>query len=599
MKPAIKTLGMLLFLVAPSAHPANSTQAAYAALSITSLRQIGEQKITEGAHQEAIAVYRALNTRRPNDPGCMIRLADLYSWTGNYDRAISMYRDVTDLDSENLAALKGMARVMRWSSRYEESEVMYERALRKEPGDLDALIGLALTLAYQRKMEQALRLMDKANRISPRNTRNLAIRGDILAWSGRFDEAEAQYTGACAVDPLRPELYRSLGDLYRWNARFIAAVAAYSRAAELDPKNVDGLINLAEAALGAGDEHTAEMAVKRVFGLVPDEPRAQALLQKLQSMHGVAYARIALDVVKPASTVLTILAITAYFYRRRDVIIRRHPRYYRIAFQIFPGLLVVYMLVVVAVRQSLSEHVQVLQEAAQFLTFVFLVGSFVSLVWVSRSQETGKRKSILAIGAHPDDIELGCGGTLARFRDAGHHVHGLVITSGEEGTSSSNERTDRRKEAEHGAGVLGLHSLWICRFADTMLESQLPAIKDVIEEKIRETGADVVITQSPHDIHQDHKTVFEATKIAARGDKTILCYEDVSTEPHFAANMFVDVTDYIEDKIAAVRSHRTQNHKNYMQPDTIRGRAAHRGLQSGLKYAEAFLLYKGVDPWTS
>lgn len=476
---------------------------------------------------------------------------------------------------------------------------MYERALRREPEDLDALTGHALTLAYQRKMEQALRVMERAKRISPRSTRNLAIMGDILAWSDRFSEAERQYLAACEIDPSQPELFRSLGDLYRWNGRFASAAAAYTRAAELDPKNVDGLIYLAESACGADDEPAAEAAVKRVLSIAHDEPRAQALLQKLQSLHGTTYARIALDVIKPASTVVTILAITAYFRRHREIIARRHRRYYTLAYQIFPVLLVIYVLVVVVVRRSVSQHVQVMEEAAQFLTFAFLAGSFVSLVWVSRSQAKGNRRSVLAIGAHPDDIELGCGGTLARFRDAGYQVHGLVITCGEEGNPHSHERADRRKEAEEGARVLGLNGFWIYQFPDTMLESQLTAIKDVIEGKIRDTGADVIVTQSPHDIHQDHKTVFEATKIAARGDKTLLCYEDVSTEPDFAPNLFVDVTDFLEDKIAAVRSHRTQSHKSYMRSETIRGRAAHRGLQSGLKYAEAFLLYKGVDPWMS
>lgn len=599
MNRPIGIVGLLMIVLASSALGAGNAGLASGALDITELRLLGERRISEGAHHEAIGIFRAILLRWPDDPGSIIRLADLYSWTGDYDRAIATYRDAIEKDTLNLAGLKGIARVLRWTSRDGESEVMYERVLTREPGDLDALTGLALTLAHQRKLERALRCMDRADQISPGNASNMAIRGDILAWSDRYSEAEEQYKAACAIDPLRPEFYRSLGDLYRWNARFSSAVGAYSRAAELDPKDIDGLVYLGEAALGAGEEQVAEVAVRRALDLAPDHPRAQAILHQIRTRHELAYARVALSLVKPGSMVLTILAITAYFHRRRDVITRRHPRYYRLAYQVFPAALVAYVLVVVALRNSGSRYHQMMEEGTFFLTFAFLVGSFVSLVWVSRAREKGTMKSVLAIGAHPDDIELGCGGTLARMRDAGYQVHGLVISSGEEGIAESGRRADRRQEAEQGAQVLGMNGVFVCRFADTKLETQLPAIKDLIEERIRTTGATLVITQSPHDIHQDHRTVFEATKIAARGARTILCYEDVSTEPHFAANTFVDVTDYLDEKIAAVQSHRTQAHKSYMQPDTIRGRASHRGLQCGVKYAEAFLLYKGIDPWMS
>jgi LmbE family N-acetylglucosaminyl deacetylase len=184
---------------------------------------------------------------------------------------------------------------------------------------------------------------------------------------------------------------------------------------------------------------------------------------------------------------------------------------------------------------------------------------------------------------------------LAKFKDSGYRVCGLVVTSGERGNEFEAQGKNRGDEARHGASTLGLDELWVCNFGDTRLYTQLNEIKTAIEEKIVATGAEIVITQSPDDMHQDHRAVFEATKIAARGAHTLLCYEDVSTEPHFVPNYFVDITDYIEDKIEAVASHKTQKHRLYTQPEAIRGRAAHRGMQSGVKYAEAFLLYKGVD----
>ncbi|MFQ5586805.1 MAG: PIG-L deacetylase family protein, partial [Thermodesulfobacteriota bacterium] len=93
------------------------------------------------------------------------------------------------------------------------------------------------------------------------------------------------------------------------------------------------------------------------------------------------------------------------------------------------------------------------------------------------------------------------------------------------------------------------------------------------------------------DIHSDHQAVFKATKEAAR-HCSILCYEDVSTPREFVANYFVDISGYIEDKLKLITFHKTQELKTYMDPEVIKGRAAHRGLQCGVTYAEAFSIYR-------
>jgi LmbE family N-acetylglucosaminyl deacetylase len=79
-----------------------------------------------------------------------------------------------------------------------------------------------------------------------------------------------------------------------------------------------------------------------------------------------------------------------------------------------------------------------------------------------------------------------------------------------------------------------------------------------------------------------------ATREAARRVPTVLAYEDVSTSQAFVPNYYVDVTGFIEDHLKAVSFHRSQAGKAYMDPEALRGRAAHRGMQVGVPYALAF-----------
>jgi LmbE family N-acetylglucosaminyl deacetylase len=100
-----------------------------------------------------------------------------------------------------------------------------------------------------------------------------------------------------------------------------------------------------------------------------------------------------------------------------------------------------------------------------------------------------------------------------------------------------------------------------------------------------------VITHSFRETHGDHVAVFEAAKEAARR-ASLLCFETVSTPQEFVPNFFVDVTPYLARKLQAIGVHRSQGEKLYMDPEMVRGRAAHRGLQVGLPYAEAFWVYR-------
>jgi LmbE family N-acetylglucosaminyl deacetylase/Flp pilus assembly protein TadD len=512
---------------------------------------------------------------------------------------VTVYRDVIEQDPLNLAGIKGLARVMRWATRYAEAERFYSQVLRAEPEDVDALIGLATTYAQQRNFDLALRTIDRARNVSPGNPEVIRMRGDILAWGNRYAEAEESYNEALALEPESAGTLRSLGDLYRWAGKYARAADALSRAQRLDARNTEVLVDLANVSIDAGLYRQAEETVKRLFALDPNNSHGYEILRRLDSRTSIEYAELINGYAKPGFLLLSNIVIGLYFWKRRDRLNARGWRIMKWFYRVWPALAVVWIAVFVAARAPGVWGRDIITETAEFATLALWMIAFVTLVWLTRIQQRVSGKAVLAIGAHPDDIELGCGGTLSRYKDMGFRVYGLVVTSGEAGNPHGNDRIDRRGEAENGAAVLGLDGLWIYRFRDAALYAEINEIKDVIETRIRETGAEIIITQSPYDVHQDHKAVFEATKIAARGDKTILCYEDVSSEANFTANYFVDITGYIEDKISAVGAHRTQKEKPYMNPERISGRAAHRGLQTGVRFAEAFVLYRGCDLWLS
>ena len=119
--------------------------------------------------------------------------------------------------------------------------------------------------------------------------------------------------------------------------------------------------------------------------------------------------------------------------------------------------------------------------------------------------------NILAIGAHPDDIELGCGGTLARYHTQGAKSYLLVMTKGEEGGAAE----VRQKEQMASLGILGGQTVFFADYADT----GIPLDKELIERietVLQEVQPHLIFAHYPEDTHQDHRTVAAATISATR-----------------------------------------------------------------------------------
>jgi LmbE family N-acetylglucosaminyl deacetylase len=193
-------------------------------------------------------------------------------------------------------------------------------------------------------------------------------------------------------------------------------------------------------------------------------------------------------------------------------------------------------------------------------------------------------RRVLAIGAHPDDLELACGGTLAKIVDSGHEVEIVVMCDGRRGGDGK----ARRGDAVRGASYIGLTQMRHYDFADANLAAYEQEMVQVIEGALARFSPDIILTHSQHDSHQDHQAVHAATLRAARAHHSILCFESPSATRDFDPSFFVDIEDYMEAKVEAVRMHSDQREKPYMAAERLRGVAIFRGAQARRRVAEAY-----------
>lgn len=543
--------------------------------------------VDRGALGDAVRHYEDLVRATPRDIDARLRLADLYVRTQDLDHAISVYRDLLALDAANLRGKKGLARVLRWSHRYADAEQLYKEILIDAPEDGDAIEGLAQTYALAGDFPSAIALLDRGLSLSPEDADLLSLKGTVLAWQGRLDEGLVSTERALALRPRWAGIERSLGDILMWKGDAVRAAEAYRRALELEPASVGTALDLAAAYETAGQTDLAENVVKDALRRAPDDRKALERLQELRRGRRWDASRLLRVGVEGATHAGLPLTLALVFYRRRRLV-RRRPRLYRLTYQaVLPGLALAWVAAFAAERATGRFLFLQLVEP---LIFVSLALALSARHWEVGPSVDLNASAVLAVGAHPDDIELGAGGLLLRLKEEGARVYGLVMSQGEMGAP---ERRRRGEEARTAARVLSLDNLWILDFPDTRLRDCIPGMRDAVEAKLAELGIDLVITHSSRETHGDHVAVFEAAKEAARRC-SLMCFETVSTAPEFVPNYFADVTAFFDDKLRAIAAHRSQSDKAYMDPELVRGRAAHRGLQANVPYAEAFWVYRWV-----
>lgn len=196
--------------------------------------------------------------------------------------------------------------------------------------------------------------------------------------------------------------------------------------------------------------------------------------------------------------------------------------------------------------------------------------------------------TVLAVGSHPDDIELGCGGALAKHVARGDRVIMLVITTGQAGPGDVAART---REQEAAAATLGAELRW-GGLPDGSVSAHELALVHTIERVIREEEVDVVYTHGLQDTHQDHRAVALATLGAARHCKRVLCYDSPSSY-HFVPSVFVDITEAFDKKVSALRCHASQvEHSAMASTSLVATQAGYRGFQARVEHAEGFMPHR-------
>jgi bacillithiol biosynthesis deacetylase BshB1 len=217
---------------------------------------------------------------------------------------------------------------------------------------------------------------------------------------------------------------------------------------------------------------------------------------------------------------------------------------------------------------------------------------------------------VLAVGAHPDDVELGCGGTLAVLARQGKRVGILHLTRGEMGTRGTAE--ERVAEAEAAARALGAVEMGFLDCGDGGLRTG-PAEEDALIEKIRLWRPDLVLGPTPSDRHPDHGRGHRLVEAACfyaglrnRAPEAGPPFRPAAVfsymqHDHFTPSFLVDVTAGWEAKLASMRAYRSQLHGGGASPDgpvtkvstpefwyAVEGRARHFGEIISAAYAEPF-----------
>lgn len=204
------------------------------------------------------------------------------------------------------------------------------------------------------------------------------------------------------------------------------------------------------------------------------------------------------------------------------------------------------------------------------------------LVRRGRSLDAGVER-VLAIGAHPDDVEVAIGGTLLRHHFMGDEVAILTLTKGARGS----EPQVRAEEAARAAGRIGAQ-LFLYDLEVTQIAEGEPTV-GLIEGVVGEVQPTIIYTHSANDLRHDHRAVHLATLHAARRVPTICCYEGPSATVGFRPERFVTIDPFIEAKLEVIDAYDSQVAlRRYLDPDLVRSTGRYWGRFGDSRYSEPF-----------
>lgn len=213
--------------------------------------------------------------------------------------------------------------------------------------------------------------------------------------------------------------------------------------------------------------------------------------------------------------------------------------------------------------------------------------------------------NVMAIGAHPDDIEFGCSGTLIRHIKNGDNVVYVCMTNTESksGTTGDVLRTNDElfDEVKCATDKMGIKITEFLDFKDLHVPFSFDSVS-ALDRLIQKYKIDTIYTHWAGDSNQDHIATFKTTMAAARYVPNVLCYEQIPiprhTENPMSVNYYSDISDTFHLKIKASECHKSQ-FKKYKKAGfdvsrNLKVMAQYRGIEADCEYAEGFQIIKMV-----
>lgn len=207
-------------------------------------------------------------------------------------------------------------------------------------------------------------------------------------------------------------------------------------------------------------------------------------------------------------------------------------------------------------------------------------------------------KRLLVIAPHADDEVLGCGGVIQHHNSLGDQVFVNIV---------SNRIIDHEIDAEYieatknsasaVAEILGIKKLFFSDLIDERLDSKLIDVIVPIENVVQEIEPHIVFVPNGDDTDQDHRAVAAACRVACRSVNTIFTYEVPGPTHYFEPNFYFDIEQYIDLKIQAMDLYdgEWRPYPHPRSPEGLRIHSQARGLESNLRFAEAYKLTRHIQ----
>lgn len=206
-------------------------------------------------------------------------------------------------------------------------------------------------------------------------------------------------------------------------------------------------------------------------------------------------------------------------------------------------------------------------------------------------------KRVLALSPHTDDIEFGCGATIAQMRGFNLQVKSIAFSAAEESVPPEFPSDILRKEFELSHEYLGIPSedRQVLNFKVRYFPRDRQEILEMLIKLNREYKPDLVLVPSMSDTHQDHKTLAEEAFRAFKRT-TIWAYEAPWNQLVCRVNCFVKISEgELARKISAIELYESQKHRSYSAQTFASSLAAIRGAQVGVPLAEGFEIVRQVS----